>query len=758
VAELLLVVAVLGVGLAATGYLAHRLRLPPALGYLAVGVFLSPALRSTPSLPPAILEQPGHIAVLFVLFLIGMELDLRRLRQVLGNLALVLPFDVLVPVLAAVAMARVWGWDLLQCLALGFAVTTSSTLFGERLTAAFPSQLRQRVLGMSLAEDVAAAGLFGVIALLGSAAAPGAAAWWAPFAGIGRLLFLFLLLTAAGLLLVPRALDAVTRRHSNDLLVLAGSALVLGFGWLGSLAGSAELGALVAGVAAAEAGSRFVVRNALAGLRDLALALFFLASGLAVDPAAVAAHPGLVAAIALAFVGTKLLVHVPAGLAAGLPLADSLRVALALGTLGEMSLILVAAAQAHGIAHPLLAPGIVGAMLVLLVAAPLLLRGAPALARLAGHLPQGLRRPLWRAMHSIRNAPPAEEHDPLRRRNALRLLMANVVLLLAWILLSAWAAPRIIERYAARSGTVVPILVVAVVAAVAAPLLLGTYRRYRDAVRNVADLDGAAGARARLVDAWILAVGVLVFAPLALLVPRALPIFVGGVLLAALLAGLGWRQLHRVHRAVEASITRVLGHDPESGAILDRMMEEYPWGVRSAAVAVPETSPLAHAPLGSARIQELTGATVAVLQRNRREVVNPGPEEVVLPDDLLVLLGDAHQLARAEALIVAHGEALRMTAQSRLAIVAEVMVREGSSLVGQSVGLADLRGRTGSVVVGLWPSGAQHPLPAMVAQSIRAGDRLILLGTPLQVERARLLGEGQEFDSTVESRPVSGGA
>ncbi|MCA1810418.1 MAG: cation:proton antiporter [Halobacteriales archaeon] len=752
-ADALLVVAAVVVGLAAIGYLAHRLRLPPALGYLVFGVVLSPSIASTPTLPPEVLAPSAHIAVLVVLFLIGLEMDLRRLREVLGNLALVLPFDLLVPALAAMAMARVWGWGLLESLALGFAVTTSSTLFGERLTAGFPSFLRQRVIGVGLAEDVAAAGFFGVIALLGSVGtASSAAAWWTPFTGVGKLLFLFVLLTAAGLLLVPRALDAVTRRHSNDLLVLAGAALVLGFGWLGSLAGSAELGALVAGVAAAEAGSRFVVRNSLAGLRDVALALFFFTSGLAVDPLSVVTHPGLVAAIALAFGGAKLLVHVPAGLAAGLPLADALRAAFALGTLGEMSLILVAAAQAHGIAHPLLGTGIVGAMLVLLVLAPLLIRGVPALARLADRIPAGLRRPLWRVLHSLRHTAPAAEPDPSRRRNALRLLLANVLLLLAWVLLCAWAGPRVIDRYSSRSAILLPMLVVGVATAVAAPLLLGTYRRYRDAVGNVPDMDAAAGARARLVDAWLLAAAVLVFAPLGLLVPRALPVFLGGFFLAIILAVLAWRQLHRVHRAVEASITRVLGHDAEAGAVLDRMMEKYPWGVRSAAVAVPGDSPLANAPLGRGRIRELTGATVAVLQRNRREVVNPGPEEIVRPDDLLVLLGDAHQLARAEALIVAHGEALRMTAQSRLATVAEVTVREGSSLVGQAVGPADLRGRTGSVVVGLWPGGTQHPLPAMEAQSIRPGDRLILLGTPLQVERARLLCEGQEFDDTVEAR------
>jgi K+/H+ antiporter YhaU regulatory subunit KhtT len=392
-------------------------------------------------------------------------------------------------------------------------------------------------------------------------------------------------------------------------------------------------------------------------------------------------------------------------------------------------------------------------MLVLLVAAPLLLRGVPPLVQgVETVVPLSLRRSLWRVVHSARIAPPSREADPSRRRTALRLLAANVVLLVGWILLCAWAGPRIVAAYAARSLILVPVLAVGVAAAVAAPLLVGTYRRYRDAVRNVADLDGTAGARARLVDAWIVAAGVLVLAPLALLVPRALPVLLGGLCLAVVLAGLGWRQLHRVHRAVEASITRVLGHDPEAGAMLDRLMEKYPWGVRSAAVAVPEDSPVANMTLAKGRIHELTGSAVAVVQRHRREVVNPGPTEIIHGGDTLVLLGDLHQLARAEALIVSHGEALRMTAQSRLATVAEVSVHEGSSLVGTLLGAADLRGRTGSLVVGLWPAGAEHPLPALDAQSVRVGDRLILLGTPLQVERARLLCEGQEYDGTVVSR------
>ncbi|HUR63299.1 MAG TPA: cation:proton antiporter [Candidatus Thermoplasmatota archaeon] len=752
------VLTLLGLAVAAAGWLAHRIRLPPALGYLAVGVAISPALAGRLGIPFDAITATAHVAVLVLLFFIGLELDLKKLQEIIGQTAATTLFNIVVPAVIVAGIAALAGWTPAQAVALGIAVSVSSTIFGERLsvTPGFSQESRKRMLGILLGEDVGAAALLAILVLMGGTSAGGG--FLAPLLAMGRLLFFLVLITAGALLVVPRVMDAVARTRVPELLVLVGGALVLGFGALGAAAGSAELGALVAGLAAAEAGARFAIRNHMAPLRDLSLALFFVGAGMAVDPTLLGGQAPFALVVAIVFLASKLVVNVPASLAAGQGLSDSIRTSLGLGTLGEFSLILVVAAEANGVANPALRGVVVGAMLILLVAAPILLRSVPLLVSLINQLPVGLRRPVWRIMHSLRITRPTPEADPTRRRSALRLLAANVFLLIAWVLLCSWAGPRIIDAYAARSGLIVPVLVVGVAVAVAAPLLLGTYRRYRDAVRNVADLDAMAGARARLVDAWVLAAGVLVFAPMALLVPRALPIFVGGVLLAFVLAALAWRQLHRIHRAVESSITRVLGQDPESGAILDRLMEQYPWGVRSAAVAVPEDSPLANATLGSGRIPELTGATVAVLQRSRREVVNPGPEEIVRPGDTLILLGDTHQLARAEALIVAHGEALRMTVQSRLATVAEVLVREGSSLVGQSVGPADLRGRTGSVVVGIWPAGAQHPLPAIEAQSIRPGDRLILLGTPLQVERARLLGEGQEYDGTVESRPASGGA
>ncbi|MEA3191495.1 MAG: monovalent cation:H+ antiporter-2, family [Thermoplasmata archaeon] len=756
--EVLTNLSLLATALAAAGWLSHRLRLPPALGYLLVGAASASALGRFPGvqtlLPPA-----AEISVLFLLFAIGLELDLKRLREILRKGAVTLPLDVLVPALLVTGAARLAGWEPLQSIALGLALSLSSTLFGERLagSANFPLPARQRTLGVLLAEDVAAVALVAIIAILGNPTTGGGGAdWLVPLTDIGLLLFLFVLLTAGALLVVPRVLDAVARTHAHDLLVLVGTALVIAFGALGLRAGSAELGALVAGVAAAEAGSRFVLRNSLQSIREIGLAVFFFVSGVGTDLGTVAQHPFLVLALGAMFLASKLVVHVPAALASGLSVDAALRGGLALGTVGEFSLIIAATAAQHGLAHPLMIHAVVGTMLLLLVVAPVLLQVAPALVRVLGRTPERFRRPLGIMVHGLRHSKTGVR-DRAALQQPARLLAANLILLAALLLLGVTLGPTAVERFPDHPF-LAPVLAFGVPAAVAVPLVWGTYRNYRELVHRIVGLekggqDSGARLRARLMDAWVaLTIGVLLI-PVGLLAPRALPVLLGGMFVAIIIATLAWRQLARFHLALESTVTRVLGQDPEASALLDRVMERYPWGVRFAAVAIPTGSPLAGQRLREARVSELTGASVAMLQRRGRETINPSPDLVLHAGDTLVLMGDVHQLEKAETLVVAHGEAIRLSAQSRLAAVAEVDVRTGSSLVGTRLGEADFRGRTGTLVIGVWTGGAEHPMPYRGDLVLAEGDRLILLGAPLQVERARLLAEGVEHTSTVEAVP-----
>lgn len=754
--NLLGLVALLAAALAAAGWLSHRLRLPPAVGYLGVGLAASQFIGTVPE-AKGLLTGASQVGVLFFLFLIGLEIDLRRLREVLRKTALTMPLDILVPALVLTAAVHLAGWPLLASIALGLALSVSSTLFGERLAPGAPpfAEVRKRVLGVLLSEDVAAGAILALLAVLGSEGA-GASDVVLVATTVGRLLVFLVLVVAAALLVVPRLLDGVSRTHRHELFVLVGIACVVGFGALGGWAGSAPLGAFLAGVAAAEAGSRFVVRNAMQGLRDAALALFFFTAGATLEASQVALHPALVFGVAALFLVAKVFVHLPTALGSGLNLEASLRTAFALGTVGEFSLIIAAEARRENLADSMLSTAVVGAMLVLLVATPLLLLGVPGMVRLIDRIPEQYRRPIRTLIMGFRRTRP-QKADLRRLRSVVALLFANLILLGGWLALAFTFGPALLQRLPnpAFAG---PAAIVAIAAAGSIPLLWGTYRAYRNLVWLMIGLEAGKGdrglqVRARLVDAWVAATVAILLIPLTLLVPTTLPALLAGLFAAAIISTLAWRRLLDFHRTLERTLGRVLGQDPQAEALLDRVLEQYPWGVRVAAVAVPPGSPLANHRLGSARLPELTGATVAVLQRRGREVVNPGPDELVHAGDTVVLLGDAHQIARAEAVVVAHEEALRMQVASRLASVVEVELHAGSSLVGASVGAADLKGRTGTLVVGIWAKDARHPVPPSDAHVLAEGDRLIILGAPLPVERARLLAEGTEHASTVEGRP-----
>ncbi len=296
--------------------------------------------------------------------------------------------------------------------------------------------------------------------------------------------------------------------------------------------------------------------------------------------------------------------------------------------------------------------------------------------------------------------------------------------------------------------TVVAGGVVGLSLAVAIPLLRGSYRAYRDLVWALVGLRpgeraGAGRVRTRLVDAVVTLTAVLVLIPVTLSAPFAWPVLAVGALLAVVVAALAWRQLVSFHDALETAITRVLGHETEATDLLDRAMRNYPWGVRVVGVGIPPDSPIARQTIRGSRLAELTGVLVAVIQRRGREIVNPKPDEVLLPGDTLVLMGEPAQIEHAEALVVSHGEALRLSAQSRLAEVEEVTIEAASPWADESLGSIDVRGATGALVVGVCRAEAQtRPRRYDPSFILAPGTRLILMGTALQMERARQLAAG----------------
>ena len=293
---LYLVAAVLGVVVCRT------LKLPPMLGYLVVGVAIGPNALALGDDPDG-LRHLGEFGVVFLMFVIGLEFNLPKLRAMrthvfgLGLFQVVLTIVIITLgslYLSALA-PTLWRMDWRTAVALSGAVAMSSTaivvkLLSERLE--LETEHGKRVMGVLLFQDLAVVPLLVLIPTLDSPpemlfAAMGLAALKAAA--------LIALLLVGGQRAMRWWLTIVARRKSEELFVLNLLMVTLGLAWLTQLAGlSLALGAFIAGMLISETEYKHQVETDIRPFHDVLLGLFFISIGMLLDWRLVAERWGLV--------------------------------------------------------------------------------------------------------------------------------------------------------------------------------------------------------------------------------------------------------------------------------------------------------------------------------------------------------------------------------------------------------------------------------------------------------------------------------
>jgi Kef-type K+ transport system membrane component KefB len=370
--------------------LGRALGLPQILSYMVAGLLLGPATGVLePEQSVALLSELG---VALLLFLVGLELSVARVRDVGGAALSAGLAQVAITALLGAALAAPLGFARADALVLGLALTFSSTVVVVKLLdriGGVGSVAGRTAIGILLVQDVVVAvaltavgGLEGEGTGLGSVLAGLARA-------AGGMLGLALVAVAGVRWLLPRLFAWIA--PSSETLLVVGLTWCFGF-IVGAeaLEVSIELGAFIAGLALAQLPYAGALERRVHPLADFFLAVFFVALGAGMDPSvALDLWPQ-----ALALSGFVLLIK-PA-LVTGLLLRrrydarTAFVTGLTLGQVSEFGFLLVAVALASGVAgSPDLAPllGLVG--LVTIGISSLVVPHGPALyRRLAGVLPE----------------------------------------------------------------------------------------------------------------------------------------------------------------------------------------------------------------------------------------------------------------------------------------------------------------------------------------------------------------------------------
>ena len=376
----------------------HRLRVSPVLGFLGVGALLGPyglgqAVERWPALRWITIEnreemsQLAEFGVVFLLFMIGLELSWERLRTLrrlvfgLGSL------QVALSALGIGGIAALLGLEPTHAALLGLALALSSTaivvpvLSQKRRLNAPAGRASFAIL---LLQDLAVAPILFTIGVLGVNETGG----WAStlvFTLAQAALALALLLGVGRLALRP-LFQLVAATRSPELFMAASLLVVLGTGLVAAGSGlSMALGAFIAGLLLAETEYRRAIEATIDPFKGLLLGIFFLSVGMGLDLSRVAAEPLGIFVAAAGLIAVKGLIVLGLGLAFGLKWSVATEAALLIGPGGEFAFVLIGSAVAAN-----LLPYEIGQ--TALVVATISMLFIPALSRLGLRVGRALER------------------------------------------------------------------------------------------------------------------------------------------------------------------------------------------------------------------------------------------------------------------------------------------------------------------------------------------------------------------------------
>ncbi len=333
----------------------------PVLGYLAAGAMLGPyGLGSFVSrfhfffwftiADAASVAGIAELGIVFLLFVIGLDLSLQRLatmRLLVGGLG---SLQVLVSATLISVAAWMFGLELPAAIILGAGLSLSSTaIVLELLT-------RQKRLATSqghasfavlLAQDLAAIPILMFVSL-GGANAGGSVvegllkAFLQAFVAVG-------IIVISGHFLMRPLFRLVATARSTELFIAAVLFVIVGTGVIAHQAGmSMALGAFIAGLLLAETAYRKAIQASIEPFKGLLLGVFFFTVGMRIDFRELLREPILLAACVVGLIALKALILTGLARLFRLSWPASIETGLLLGPGGEFAFVIIGmAADMH---------------------------------------------------------------------------------------------------------------------------------------------------------------------------------------------------------------------------------------------------------------------------------------------------------------------------------------------------------------------------------------------------------------------------
>jgi CPA2 family monovalent cation:H+ antiporter-2 len=372
----LAVVMVIALGVALVFYL---LRLPVLVGFIIAGIIIGPYTPPAYLLHyPDVLNSLAEIGIVFLLFGVGLEYPISKLRSVGRTATVIASAESLGTFAVGALLGRVFGLGVIDCLFLGLAVSVTSTVTLSRLLeemGVLHDSEAGLILWITVIEDVIVVSALGI---LQSAATTGSIPLTSTAIAVGVVVLFLAVVLVVGPRVVPAYVRSLARTGRGDLFIIGILALAFGLSIVSSLIGvSVATGALLAGVLIAESDYSERARGLMIPLRDVFGAIFFVSIGALMDIDLLPNYLLPIVVIILGIIGAKLVLTYLAALSQKVDGPQAWRTALTMSTArGELSLAIAQAGAESGATSPVVLPLVGVIVLVTSLVSPFVVRHA----------------------------------------------------------------------------------------------------------------------------------------------------------------------------------------------------------------------------------------------------------------------------------------------------------------------------------------------------------------------------------------------
>src|SRR5213592_105267 len=329
---------------------------------------------------PRDVEGLAEVGVILLLFTIGIEFSLSRLKE-MGRQIFAAGFSQMAFTVAAalaVGFAFLGNWRV--ALFLGFLIALSSTAIVLKVLTdkgEIDAPHGRLATGVLIFQDLCVVPIMLVLPFLAGRAEGGIVGL---LVALGKAALVVAGVVLAARTIVPRALKEILKTRSRELFLIAviliGTLTALGTAAAGA---SLALGAFLAGLIISESDYGQQALAELMPFRDVFISLFFVAVGMLVQLETIRSFIGLTLIAVAVIMGGKTLSAAIGPAVMGYSGRVALLAGVAVSQIGEFSFVLAKEGRVAGLLPDLLYQQFLGVAVITMLVTPFLLQGGPAL-------------------------------------------------------------------------------------------------------------------------------------------------------------------------------------------------------------------------------------------------------------------------------------------------------------------------------------------------------------------------------------------